>query len=49
MILMFYEVFNRLLGEKGLKAVERLMGLLLIMMSTQMLLDGVRKFFQIGA
>ncbi len=46
---MFYEVFNRLLGEKGLKAVERLMGLLLIMMSTQMLLDGgVRKFFQIG-
>ncbi len=48
-ILMFYEVFNRLLGEKGLKAVERLMGLLLIMMSTQMFLDGVRNFFQIGA
>ncbi|WEM42380.1 YhgN family NAAT transporter [Photobacterium sp. DA100] len=46
-ILMFYEVFNRLLGEKGLKAVERLMGLLLIMISTQMFLDGIRKFFML--
>ncbi|KLV05753.1 MULTISPECIES: YhgN family NAAT transporter [Photobacterium] len=44
-ILMFYEVFNRVLGERGLKAVERLMGLLLIMISTQMFLNGIREFF----
>ncbi|WP_428440574.1 YhgN family NAAT transporter [Photobacterium sagamiensis] len=48
-ILMFYEVFNRLLGEKGLKAVERLMGLLLIMIATQMFLDGLRKYLEIGS
>ena len=41
-ILMFYNFFHRLLGERGLKAVERLMGLLLIMISTQMLLDGIK-------
>ena len=40
-ILMFYEVFNKLLGERGLTAVERLMGMLLVMIAVQMLLDGV--------
>ena len=30
-ILMFYELFNKLLGERGLTAVERLMGMLLVM------------------
>ncbi|PFG58773.1 multiple antibiotic resistance protein [Vibrio sp. ES.051] len=43
-ILMFYSFFNRLLGERGLKAVERLMGLLLVMISTQMFLDGVKSY-----
>ncbi|EFP95466.1 YhgN family NAAT transporter [Vibrio caribbeanicus] len=43
-ILMFYSFFHRLLGERGLKAVERLMGLLLIMISTQMLLDGIKSY-----
>ncbi|PMH45437.1 hypothetical protein BCU68_10100 [Vibrio sp. 10N.286.49.B3] len=43
-ILMFYNFFNRILGEKGLKAIERLMGLLLIMIATQMLLDGVKSY-----
>lgn len=43
-ILMFYNFFHRLLGERGLKAVERLMGLLLIMISTQMLLDGIKSY-----
>ena len=43
-ILMFYSFFHRLLGERGLKAVERLMGLLLIMISTQMLLDGIKRY-----
>ena len=47
-VLMFYEVFNRILGERGLKAIERLMGLLLIMMATQMFLDGIRSYLQIG-
>ena len=43
-ILMFYEGFNRILGEKGLAAVERLMGMLLVMISVQMLLDGVADY-----
>ncbi|EEX95497.1 antibiotic transporter [Vibrio orientalis CIP 102891 = ATCC 33934] len=43
-ILMFYNFFHRMLGERGLKAVERLMGLLLIMISTQMFLDGVKGY-----
>lgn len=39
-ILMFSGLFNRLLGEKGLTAIERLMGMILVMISIQMLLDG---------
>jgi multiple antibiotic resistance protein len=43
-ILMFYKFFTKVLGERGLKAVERLMGLLLIMLSTQMFLDGIKSY-----
>ncbi|CAK4070009.1 YhgN family NAAT transporter [Vibrio sp. MarTm2] len=43
-VLMFYGFFHRILGERGLKAIERLMGLLLIMISTQMFLDGVKSY-----
>ncbi|GAB2641286.1 YhgN family NAAT transporter [Vibrio panuliri] len=43
-ILMFSGVLHRLLGERGLKAVERLMGLLLVMISTQMFLDGMKSY-----
>ncbi|MBY6199586.1 YhgN family NAAT transporter [Vibrio hangzhouensis] len=43
-ILMFYNFFHRLLGERGLKAVERLMGLLLVMISTQMFLNGIKGY-----
>ncbi|KFZ35961.1 membrane protein [Shewanella mangrovi] len=43
-ILMFYKAFNRILGDKGLTAVERLMGMVLVMISVQMLLDGVAKY-----
>ncbi|WP_423841212.1 MarC family protein [Vibrio vulnificus] len=43
-ILMFYSFFHRILGERGLKAVERLMGLLLVMISTQMFLNGVKSY-----
>ncbi len=44
-ILMFYQLFTRLLGEKGLTAVERLMGMVLVMISVQMLLDGLSDYF----
>ncbi|WP_105902999.1 YhgN family NAAT transporter [Vibrio gangliei] len=44
LILMFYSFFHRILGEKGLRAIERLMGLLLVMMSTQMFLDGLKQY-----
>ncbi|ADT85682.1 YhgN family NAAT transporter [Vibrio sp. Vb2880] len=44
LILMFYGFFHKVLGERGLKAVERLMGLLLVMMSTQMLLNGIKSY-----
>lgn len=43
-ILMFYDFFFKILGERGLKAIERLMGLLLVMISTQMLLDGIKQY-----
>ena len=46
-ILMFYELFNKLLGERGLTAVERLMGMLLVMISVQMLLDGVHPYLAV--
>jgi len=36
------QFFYRILGTRGLKAVERLMGMLLISIAVQMLLDGVR-------
>jgi multiple antibiotic resistance protein len=34
----------RVLGSKGLRALERLMGMLLVLLATQMLLNGVREF-----
>lgn len=43
-ILMFYGFFLKILGERGLKAVERLMGLILVMVSTQMFLDGIKSY-----
>ncbi len=41
-ILLQSSLFLRLLGEKGVNALERLMGLVLVMISTQMFLDGIR-------
>jgi len=46
-ILMFSGLFHRLLGERGLVAMERLMGMILVMIAIQMLLDGVVRY--IGA
>jgi multiple antibiotic resistance protein len=36
----------RALGDRGLRALERLMGMLLVLLATQMLLNGVREFVQ---
>lgn len=47
-ILMFSGVFFKVLGERGLIAVERLMGMILIMLAIQMFLDGIGDYFALG-
>ena len=37
---------SKLLGQRGLTAVERLMGMILVMMSVQMMLDGIKTLIQ---
>ena len=44
MILMCSNFLYRVLGARGLKAIERLMGMILISISVQMLLDGFRSY-----
>lgn len=46
-ILLMSNLFLRLLGEKGVSALEKLMGLILVMLSTQMFLDGVRAYMKL--
>lgn len=46
-ILLLSNFFLRLLGNKGINALERLMGLILVMLATQMLLDGIRAYLNI--
>jgi small neutral amino acid transporter SnatA (MarC family) len=36
----------RLLGQRGVRALERLMGMLLILISVQMLLDGIAEYLR---
>jgi multiple antibiotic resistance protein len=43
-ILLSSTFFYRLLRERGLIAVERLMGMLLVMIAVQMFMSGVRSF-----
>lgn len=43
-ILMFSEFFHKFLGERALTALERLMGMILVMISVQMFLDGTVNF-----
>jgi MarC family membrane protein len=45
-ILLSSELFLRIFSKKGVNALERLMGLVLIMLSTQMFLDGIQSWFQ---
>lgn len=44
LILAISPLFLRVLGNRGLRALERLMGMLLIMLAVQMLLNGVTEF-----
>jgi multiple antibiotic resistance protein len=44
LILMMSNQVHKLLKEKGLRAVERLMGMILIMIAIQMLLNGVTSY-----
>ncbi|MEC8228759.1 MAG: YhgN family NAAT transporter [Pseudomonadota bacterium] len=44
-ILLFSGVFHRILGERGLAAMERLMGMILVMIAIQMFLNGVGTYF----
>ena len=43
-ILLLAPGFSRLLGQRGLRACERLMGMVLTVLAVQMFLDGVRHF-----
>ena len=43
-ILLMSNKLFKLIGERGLFAIERLMGMLLIMISVQMFLDGIRLY-----
>ena len=37
---------SRVLRERGLMAIERLMGMLLVMVAVQMLMNGVQEFLK---
>ncbi len=45
-ILVCSTYLKKVLGERGINACEKLMGLLLIMLSVEMFLDGLRRIFQ---
>ena len=47
-ILLASKRLYKLLGERGLTAVERLMGMVLIIMSVQMLLQGLAEYLKLG-
>jgi multiple antibiotic resistance protein len=47
-ILLSSTVLYRILGERGLVAMERLMGMLLVMVAVQMLVNGLKSSFGLG-
>ena len=47
-ILLASKYLFKILGDRGLAAIERLMGMVLIIMSVQMLLEGVAQYLQLG-
>jgi multiple antibiotic resistance protein len=44
LVLLFAAGLARLLGSRGLTAVERLMGMLLVVVSVEMILSGLRQY-----
>lgn len=48
-LLMASPLLLRALGNRGLIAMERLMGMILVIISVQMFFDGVQKFLNLGA
>ena len=44
-VLFFSHALHRMLGEKVLVAMERLMGMVLVIVATQMGLEGIAAFF----
>lgn len=46
-ILVFAENLRKILGERGLLAIERLMGMILTTMAVQMFLNGIQQFFHL--
>ena len=47
-IMLLSNLFMRLLGDRGVRALTRLMGMLLIMIAAQMLLDGVESYLNLA-
>lgn len=47
-ILVFSEILRKILGDRGLTAIERLMGMILTTMAVQMFLTGVSQFFHLA-
>ncbi|MCO4754655.1 MAG: YhgN family NAAT transporter [Bacteriovoracaceae bacterium] len=47
LILLFSKKIQALLGDRGLVALERLMGMVLVMVAVQMLLDGIGVYFKL--
>ncbi|HUX14306.1 MAG TPA: MarC family protein [Spirochaetia bacterium] len=45
-VLFFSDALHRVVGNRGLNALERLMGMILTTMAVQMLLDGIQKFIR---
>jgi len=45
MILIFAGKLSTILGQRGLKAMERLMGMILTVVSVQMLINGIKQSF----
>ncbi|MCF6173748.1 MAG: hypothetical protein L3J44_08225, partial [Campylobacteraceae bacterium] len=46
-ILYLSPVLYKVLRQKGLNALEKLMGMLLLMMAVQMFIDGIRELFHL--
>ncbi len=46
-VLLFADKLRKILGERGLTAIERLMGMILTTMAVQMFLTGIEQFFHL--